>query len=381
MKTSHINHVVLYAKNFYRHTGDIIKDMQRFMQLDGHPYCTIKTPEKLQQVMRKDYIEWANSLPDNFQSKDFIIKGIDNKVRWADGPEAYIHHYMSSYAIYIPLTGAQLGYPIYDKYHLPQFYTKEHLFDGNMSYEEMMKVAKEYLDESQESRFDTYMNNLLEKYQFEKVAKVFNLLGDPVTAKELEDEMWDLYTKFMDEHVYENGEMAQGWYTELSKHFDLHFTTNNYSVGIDVQALFATQELSVKGEYCDKTIKELFKNASTNTEFITNVIKAGNAINNIFTYEGWLAFNHTIPEDRLTFDSISDNIKSMTSYFIEDGLKKQDVINDEKKSSWIASGYGKYIVSVEENKVTLKILFEHIYETVCMDERLWNGKCGDEKAY
>ena len=64
METKHINHVVLYAKNFYRHTNNVVKDMQRFMQLDGHRYFQINTPEKVEKWMRKDFIKWLNSIED-----------------------------------------------------------------------------------------------------------------------------------------------------------------------------------------------------------------------------------------------------------------------------------------------------------------------------
>ena len=101
MKTSHINHVVLYAKDFYRHTGDIIKDMQRFTQLDGHKFWEVKTPDKLLKVMRADYLKWAESLDDDDENKKDMLDEVDDVVAWERGVAAHIWRYIIIYQNHI----------------------------------------------------------------------------------------------------------------------------------------------------------------------------------------------------------------------------------------------------------------------------------------
>lgn len=379
METTHISHVILYSKNFYRHTGDIIKDMQRFLQLDGHPFWTIKTPAKLVNTMRADFLKWANSLPDDFhcEAKERIIRDVDEGVRWAKGEEALIYHWLITYSCYIPLVGSITGYPIYDKWHLPQFNVKEHLFNENMSYDEMMKVAKDFLDETQESRYDRFMNNLLEKYDFERVANIFNLLGDAVTANELEDEMWDGYTEFMDEHSHEDGTMDSGYFDKFTKHFDLHFSTKNFNVNIDAEALFNTKTYTVNEAFSDSAIDKVFEVAASDTEFIMSIIESGNAINKIIDEDGY--WGDKINEDRLTFDSMHNSIVSAASSFKEEDSK--EYLN-EHKSSWHACGYKKYIVTlIDEKTFTLQIIFEHLFGCSSMESELWTGNSYTDKSY
>jgi len=372
METSHISHVILYSKNFYQHTGDIIKDMQRFMQLDGHPFWSIKTPEKLVKVMRADYLKWVNSMPDDsrFGSKERMIKDIDKTVGWADGAVGHIYHWLISYSGSIPLVGSITGYPIYDRWHLPQFNVKEHLFNKNMSYEEMMKAAKDFLDETQESRYDAFMNELLEKYDFEKVAKIFNLLDDSVTEKELEDEMWDGYTEFMDEHSHEDGTIDFGYFDKFTKHFDLHFSTDDFNVSIEAQALFNAKTYTVNEEFSDDAIDKVFKLATTDTEFIISIIKSGKAINKILEDDGCSGNINIIHEDRLTFDSIHDSILCMANGFKSEDTKEYLAKN---KSTWHGSGYGKYIVKLNDKSFTFQVIFGHIFDCSIMESELWNN--------
>lgn len=381
MKTSHISHVVLYAKNFYRHTGDVVKDMQRFMQLDGHPFWSIKTPEKVAKVMIADYIEWVNSLPEDFhhESKERLLKEANETVSWDDGVAGHIYRLLIIYSNYIPMVGSIMGYPIYDKYHLPQFNVKEHLFNENMSYDEMTKVAKDFLDETQESRYDRFMNNLLEKYDFEKVANIFNLLGDPVTAKELEDEMWDGYTEFMDEHSCEDGTMDSGYFDKFTKHFDLHFSTEDYRIDITAEVIFNTKTYIINKEFSDDAADEIFSIASTDTEFITDIIKSGNAINKVFASDGQWQHENEIDENRLTFDSISNTFISMTQSLKEEHTKKY---LEKKKSTWFGTGYCKYLIKIiDEKSFALQIIFEHVFACSIMESELWCGGCFDDKKY
>ena len=42
------------------------------------------------------------------------------------------------------------------------------------------------------------MNILMEKYPFEALTRIFNEMGDHTSEGALQDELWELYTNFMD---------------------------------------------------------------------------------------------------------------------------------------------------------------------------------------
>ena len=368
MKTSHINHVVLYAKNFYRHTGDIIKDMQRFTQLDGHKFWEVKTPDKLLKVMRADYLKWAESLEG--EDKEKALKDVDSVVAWENGVEAHIWHYIIIYMNHIPMTSAQLSYPIYDQYHMPQFKLIEPIFSKDQSYDEMMAAAKKLLDETQEDRFDEYMNRLMESYPFEEVAKVFTGVGDPVTKEDLENEMWGEYEKFMDENVLENGEMVSNYFNRYTKHFELFFDTRHYSVNIHAEVIFNSITVELPGKFNDKTIHELLHTASNNTEFIQRRIEITNEINKVF--EPNFLCDNTIDEKYNEYDDIVNSIESIENSFNDDYTKTRLL---KKKSAGISTGYFNFLVDIKENSTVLTIHFEHIFECSIMEDELRNKTC------
>lgn len=280
METKHIQHVILYAKNFYVHTGNVVKDMQRFMQLDGHKYWTINTPEKVVAAMRKDYIKWINSIEDQ-HTHDFLIKNAnDCKVAWADGPVAEIWCMLISYSgNYIPLRKEYVGYPIYDKYHLPQ----RNIHDIDYSscrkddYTKMIELAKKYIDTTLEEDYDIYMNRLMYSYPFESVASIFKANGeDGVTVSSLKDEMWEAYEKFMDTYLDDNGRLTCNYQCVITDHFVMSFFPKNGAVSIEVEAKL--HHLTVQCEYTteDETKYKLFdlaKNHNTAIDDIVNITR------------------------------------------------------------------------------------------------------------
>ena len=370
MKTSHINHVVLYAKNFYRHTGDIIKDMQRFMQMDGHSYDSINTPEKVWKVMRKDYLEWVNSLADipNYEDNyQVLLKDADDVVYWADGVEAHIWHILIIYSSsYIPMSSKYLGYPKYDQYHMPQFSLTKPIFNKSQSYEEMITAAKKVLDQTHEDRYDEYMNILMDKYPFEKVTEVFTSVGDPVTKEGLESELWDEYTKFMDENVLEDGEMVSGYFTRYTKHFHISFNTENYMVDVQVEAIFNTITVELPGEFNDKTIHDLLQIASSNSEFIERRIEITKVINKVFEGSDSLK---VINDEYNEYGHIVNSIEDIESSFENKYIKERLL---EKKESGISTGYFNFLVKINDNSTTLTINFEDIFECSIMEHELRN---------
>ena len=116
MKTDHINHVVLYAKNWYRRTGDVVADLLQMMKLD-HPKKNISTKPVLHDQMMSDYSEWIDSIEDTHEH-DYKLNEFNSEefgVRWEDDKMlSHIWSILISYNIYIKDYDGQLLPPVYD---------------------------------------------------------------------------------------------------------------------------------------------------------------------------------------------------------------------------------------------------------------------------
>ena len=74
MKEALNNHQILYAKNFYKHSGDIIRDMQNVCKLDC-PKGNFSSLEKILNFMREQFINWLDVTPE-------VHKEVGSKVAW-----------------------------------------------------------------------------------------------------------------------------------------------------------------------------------------------------------------------------------------------------------------------------------------------------------
>ena len=117
MNVSHINHVVLYAKNWYRHTNDVVADLLQIIRLD-HPDMNIQTKDELYEQMLSDYVKWIESLPEKHSKRVYLTnekERDDFGVCWEDDPKiAQIWSMLISYSIYIKDYDNVLQPPAYD---------------------------------------------------------------------------------------------------------------------------------------------------------------------------------------------------------------------------------------------------------------------------
>ena len=371
MKTSHIKNVVLYAKNFYRHTDDVVKDMQRFMQMDGHSYKSINTPEKVWKVMRKDYLEWVNSLADmsNYADEyEHLLRDVDDVVRWADGIEAHIWHILIVYGnSYIPMNAQYLGYPKYDQYHMPQFNIDICLFDRTKSFDDWNKAAKDFLDVSQEDRCDEYMNILMEKYPFEELARIFNENGDRnITSEgELQDELWDLYTKFMDENTSGDGSVTPGFFNLYSQHFYLRVNTEHGGADFSVEAIFTNATYTIPGKLSVDKVSILFKMAENDPYLLDDFERFAKKTNEVFDNRGY----HSIEEEHTKADYAIDVISSMRKEIEENYVGHYDNLVKNGKLGG-GTGYFWFNVKVNEDNIELNVQMTHIFDCSIMEQDL-----------
>lgn len=369
MKTSHIKNVVLYAKNFYRHSDDVVKDMQRFMQMDGHSYKSINTPEKVWKVMRQDYLEWVNSLADmpNY-ADDYkrLLKDVDEVVLWADGIEAHIWHILIIYnSSYIPMNAKYIGYPKYDQYHMPQFNIDECLFVRTRSFEDWNKAARDFLDISQENHCDEYMNILMDKYPFEELACIFDEMGDHTSDSELQDELWDLYTNFMDENTTGDGFVTPKFFNLYSEHFYLRANAEHSGADFTVEAIFADATYTIPGKLSIDKVSQLFKMAETDNQLLADYEAYAKKINEVFDNSGY----HSISEDHAKADYAIDIISSMRKEIEENYCGHYDNLVNEGKLN-IGTGYFWFNVKVNEDNIKLNIKMTHIFDCSIMNQYL-----------
>lgn len=373
MKTSHIKHVVLYAKNFYRHTGDIVKDLQRFMQMDGVPFKKINTPEKALAVMRKNYLEWVDSLNekciDYKHDVEYLRKDADGIVYWASNvTEAHLWHFICIYSnAYIPMNSI-IGYPKYDKYHMPQFNIKEGLFDKNGTFEDWNKAAKEFLDVTQEDRCDEYMNNLMDKYPFEELSQIFDAIGVKISAKELSDELWDLYTKFMDDHSCEGGLVTNGYFNLYSDHFYLRIDTTCGGAGFDVEALFGEMTCTSPKEAGIEALKDLFKMIADDEHLFDIFSTVCKKNDEIFANDIYM---NKHGEDHATYEWYSKSVMDLCHEFVIDWSGHYTALMKDKRFS---IGYGMmwYDFTIrEDNTISVTVRFTDVFGCAIMEQELW----------
>ena len=117
MKLSHINNVVLYAKNWYVHTGDVFKDMQKHVLVD-HPDADVSTEEKLCEIMVRDRNEWVDSITeyDGINVEHLKSKSDSFGVAWENNPYlAKIWACLCEYSSFISNYFDDLEPPFYDR--------------------------------------------------------------------------------------------------------------------------------------------------------------------------------------------------------------------------------------------------------------------------
>lgn len=352
MKTKHINHVVLYAKNFYRHTDNVVKDMQRFMQLDGCPFYMINTPEKVVKVMRKNFLKWVESLEDT-HDREHYTEWADGTVEWADGPAGKIYNMLIVYSGgMIPMDSITLDYPKYDQYHLPQFNTIDGGFNSCMSYNQMIARAKEILDETHEDRMDRFMNKLMDECDWEKRVNVIKIAtGEVLTEEDLQDELWNLYTDFMDTNIDQSTHIVTpGYYQLYSKHFALSINTKNRYVDINCDTICneVTYKYTHNGASHIDSIKALMDMAIADTRSINNACDIANKINAEYNDE--------------FFDSATDPHESIQCHadMFEDikRYKTESDIEQHNGTCWSTGGHEydfKYNPDTNEYTLTLRL--------------------------
>jgi hypothetical protein len=224
------NHQILYAKNFYRHSGDIIDDMKVICKLDC-PNQDFYSPKFILKFMREQFNAWLDATPE-------VKKERGSKVAWENDPiKAEIWSILIAYSVYIPMTSIG-GYikelPNYNvmppQYNVKMSSIMSNVFNKSMSVEQLTEKAKEVLNMPMLEIMDKLADNLVSKYNFKKSSAILEKYGIKITPEDLDNELWDGYSDLMNAHIKEvdGAEVVEeGSFTRITDHFIISIDTRN----------------------------------------------------------------------------------------------------------------------------------------------------------
>lgn len=170
-----INNVVLYAKNFYVHSGDIIKDMMIMVQED-HPEIKIKDTEHLYQVMLDDYRNWwETSRPNYGLLQNYEVPS----VQWEDDTiKSTVYGILCRYSSYIKIYDSELKPPVYSERpgFQPQFRLSKinDIFNGPKPMDECNDIVNKFFNKTIEQRYQDQaveLRNLIKHDELTELSK------------------------------------------------------------------------------------------------------------------------------------------------------------------------------------------------------------------
>ena len=200
MYIKHINHVVLYAKNFYAHSNDVVEDLKNMVFLD-HGFKP-KSDEELYDIITNDYKMWIKSLPNDDSYRGVVSEyesGKLGKVSWSDdGPVATMWHILITYSSEIPLFSGKFTAPFYGTkagiQYKPQYNISENIFsDANPK--NNSRAAYNFLRQSHPHILTDLWNKFIENTEYEKCVKLLETVGVTKT----EDEVKQMFVLLKDE--------------------------------------------------------------------------------------------------------------------------------------------------------------------------------------
>lgn len=155
---SKINNVVLYSKNFYVHSDNLIEDMFNMVRAD-HPETEINSVDELISIMKSDHKDWFLH---HFSDKDYNLYSVP----WeTDQTASIIYAILIDYNSYIRIYGSGLKAPVYsDK---PGFYPQlnlssqfKNIFEGLKTVDEFNEAINNLFNMSKSEHLDNFINDL-----------------------------------------------------------------------------------------------------------------------------------------------------------------------------------------------------------------------------
>ena len=190
MKLKQINFIVLYSKNWYKHTDDIVADCKKYVGMDHSNLDVEKmSNSELFQLMKTDYLNWIDSITkeDNVKiSISDLRESLNNAVCWeCDPEERVVWNIISNYSKYIPDFGCGLKPPTYniEKGLMPQRFLNRAVLDpfaalaGNATDKELTRAAIRYFNQSHIEVMKNCFLEALKKFDFKSIGEIMAALN------------------------------------------------------------------------------------------------------------------------------------------------------------------------------------------------------------
>lgn len=385
-------HQILYAKNFYQHSGDIIADMRKVCQLD-EPNWDFSSPYQILKFMRNQFKIWLDNNPQ-------IGKELGEKVAWDSNPiRAEIWSILISYSVYIPMISKYInGLPRYDvikpQYSATLSYNDSTaVFSKKMSVQECVDAAKTILGRTNLEILDIIADDAARRFNYKKAAKFLKEFGEEVTAQELDDELWDGYSQFIEEQLDENGNLPERDYLMVTKHFTVTMcpifrpnTSFNFDINLnpikteyiseDVVTVENIKELTMKSR--NACVDQLRENGS-----IDKISQVSNKLyeekQNIWEVPEHLTTINLESKIRECIDVDLDNWKR----FGYDNKKYYESFKKWADGNYGMTGTGCFNVYTfnEDKHLKTIVTFWTLFECSADDKSLWNGRIIDAPKY
>ena len=360
MKVSHINHVVLYAKNWYRHTGDLIGDLAQMLRMDHPGKRVYATKQEILDQMMFDYGEWIGSIENEhdrqYKANEFYKE--DFGVRWEDDKQlAAIWGILISYSIYIRDFGGILEppkydfennlFPQYDLYPIDPFGA----ISRDAPAEEYIKAAEKYLSAPLIDVLKTSFMSAKYDFDYDLVIKCLGKSVDKKytdnnvkTAKWIDSLMWKLWNVVWKKVKY--GKYVKYYNTErigpLMTHINLDRCDYDMSFVIDFGHASAAQDLTEEENELDlkEQMIKLYDIAASRLN--------REKLKKVFLFDNYSGIGL----------HIGDNTNVTSDEFIDDHIShlKECYFNDIEElisSSYMQSGIFAGSIDIEQKKVTI----------------------------
>lgn len=214
-----INHQVLYAKNFYAHSGDIVSDMLNICRLDCNGSIEFNRPEDILDFMVGEYKQWG---------KETGHKTDTEGVAWCNDPvESMMWAIIISYSCHVPMTKASM--PVLPEYGevSPQYTAREpfaggtRVFSRSMTDDQLKEAANEIISMRNIDRMDIIADIMTREFPYDKCRRMLKLFGKNVTESDLDDELWTAYSQMIEDIIGDDGDIREGIYCRQTENFSL----------------------------------------------------------------------------------------------------------------------------------------------------------------
>ena len=381
-------HQILYAKNFYAHSGDIIADMRKVCQLDN-PNWNFTNPTQILKFMSKQYLIWLDNTTE-------VEKEEHPKVAWDNNPiRAEMWAILNAYGVFIPMTQIHNyidALPRYDvlkpQYNvIPHYGSRDNVFTTKMTTEQLVEKAKEILNISNVDLIDILADECCQKFDYEKASKLLSEFGENVSADELSEELWDGYSYLVGMNLNDDGTLPEKYYHTRTKHFSIEIRPMfkpNHTFEFEINLIPFTFEYTSKNIYTiDNILDEMVECIDiVIVKYMTSGAAKKIAAASTKLYndnsELWDVPQHLVGDEWNLIDEMKDSChldKSSWEYYRitkENKWEQFEKATDEFSPSGFGGGCFRTDIYNVDGHMKVVVSFETLFDCAISEGKLWN---------